>query len=73
MEIITQESLAKNLVKRILGDLWAEYENDLFAHETAESFDMYIWNRKDELGQAAYEAIGEMYGGDLDIAINEVM
>lgn len=72
METITQEHLASNLVKRILSELWAEYEQYLFAHEEATSFDMYVWSRLEDFGRITYEAIGEMYG-DLDGAVNEVM
>lgn len=72
MEPITQESLASNLVKRILADLWAEYANDKEAHEEAQSFDSWVWEDLHDLGEKTYEAIGEMYG-DLDDAIDEVM
>lgn len=72
MEIITQESLAKNLVKRILADLYAEYTSDLEAHENAQTFDDWMYERLADLGEAAYHEIGEMYG-DLDDAIKEVM
>jgi hypothetical protein len=72
MEIITQEHLASNFIKRILAELWAEYINDKDAHESGMSFDLHVWTGLQELGDATYKAIGEMYG-DLDDAISEVM
>lgn len=74
MKIITQEHLASNLVKRILAELWQKYEMSGLAHdhENGSSFDDFVWNRLQDLGQATYEAIGEMYG-DLDGAVNEMM
>jgi len=74
MKIITQEHLASNLIKNMLDQLYLEYEMSglAFDHENGSSFDEYVWNRLQDLGQATYEAIGEMYG-DLDSAINEVM
>jgi hypothetical protein len=71
MEIITQESLAKNFIKHVLADLWEEYQNDKEAHKEAQSFDEYVWNQVENLGRAAYEQIGSMYV-DLDDAVNEV-
>lgn len=72
MEIITQEHLASNFIKNILAELWQEFVNDKEAHESCMTFDMYVWNSLQDLGQATYEAIGAKYG-DLDSAINEVM
>lgn len=73
MEIITTEGLASNLVKGILAELWQEFVNDKEAHESCITFDEYVWTHNlVSLGEAAYQAIGEMYG-DLDDAINEVM
>ena len=69
--IITKEMLAETLVKRILANLWVEYTNDKMAHEDAISFDEWVWERLDNLGEATYEAIGEMYV-DLDDAIKAV-
>ena len=71
MEIITQESLASNFIKNVLADLYAEYTNDKEAHEDCKSFDEYVWDCLEDLGRAAYEQIGSMYG-DLDDAVNEV-
>jgi hypothetical protein len=72
MEIITQEHLASNLVKSILAELWQQHTNDKEAHESAQDFDDWVYERLADLGEAAYHEIGEMYG-DLDGAINEVM
>lgn len=74
MEIITQEHLASNFIKSILAELWQEYEMSGLAydHENGSSFDDFVWNRLQDLGQATYEAIGAKYG-DLDGAVNEVM
>ncbi len=66
--IITKEALAETLVSRILGDLYAEYANDKEAHESAQTFDDWMYERLNELGEAAYHVIGDMYG-DLDEAI----
>lgn len=72
--IITESHLVDPFVKRILTELYSDYERSglTYDHENGSSFDEYVWIRLKELGQATYEAIGEQYG-DLDEAINEVM
>lgn len=72
MEIITQEHLASNFIKIILAELWQEFVNDKEAHEAAQTFDDWMYERLADLGEAVYRAIGEHYG-DLDSAIEEVM
>lgn len=73
MIIITISHLVDPFVKSILAELWQQYTNDKEAHESCITFDEYVWTHNlVSLGEAAYQAIGEMYG-DLDGAINEVM
>ena len=72
--IITQEHLAETLVKAILQPLYDEYLQSGLGldRENGSSFDEFVWNRLGDLGQAAYEAIGDKYG-DLDEAAKEIM
>lgn len=74
MNIITKESLVEGFVKRILKEMFSEYERHESNIDNAGgiSFDEFVFQRLNELGQATYEAIGDMYG-DCDDAINEVM
>lgn len=74
MNIITKESLVEGFVKSILKEMFSEYERyeRNIDHAGGISFDEYVFQRLNELGQATYNAIGELYG-DCDDAINEVM
>lgn len=44
MNIITEKMLAETLVKRILGELYAEYANDKEAHEDCQTFDDWMYH-----------------------------
>lgn len=74
MGIITQESLASTLVKTMLQEIYDEYVRDVLIPDKPQTFDEYVWERREMFGVSVYAviALGNMYG-DLDEAISEVM
>jgi hypothetical protein len=64
MEFNTVESTAEHVWKGILAEMYRQWENGDRFHST---FDGYLWNNLECLGEAAYNFIGE-YFGDADQA-----
>lgn len=77
MEFNTVESNADYVFKALLQQLYKGWKNRQAASryytpdERAVTFDQYLWDNLDELGQMAYEIIGE-YFGDAATAVRDL-
>ena len=69
MNIITDDQLAKTLLAEILKPLFEQYEQECKDYQF--SFDLWLWEHKELLGEQVYAVIGNRYG-DADDAMMEV-
>ncbi len=62
MNINTRESQAENLIVHMLYNVRDEWQND----DTDQSFDEWLYDNLDKLGESAYDAIGSFIGGEIE-------
>ncbi len=67
MNFNTAESQANTIFKNVMADLYAQWLND----NTEDSFDTFLWQNRNQLGEAFYHEVGE-YFGDCDTAAEEL-
>ena len=78
MNFNTVESQANFVFKAILKKLWLDYQ-DLKLDDPGEfvgvSFDTYLWENLSDLGEVAYELVGEYFSDAnqavIDLGISE--
>ncbi len=71
MNFNTVESQANFVFKAILKKLWLDYQAENFEV----SFDTYLWENLGDLGEVAYELVGEYFSDAnqavIDLGISE--
>ena len=67
MNFNTVESQANFVFNAILKKLWLDYQAENFEV----SFDTYLWENLGDLGEVAYELVGEHFG-DADQAVTDL-
>lgn len=73
MEFNTIEGQATYVFRALLGNLYLEYLacKNKFGLTGDQTFDQWIYDHLEDLGEIAYEFIGE-YFGDCDTAISDL-
>lgn len=67
MNFNTVESQANTIFKNVMADLYEQWKLD----NGDDSFDTFLWQNRNQLGEAFYHEVGE-YFGDCDTAVGEL-